>query len=81
MERILMIIIIIMMVLSGFAGVTSLIDRRNNAISSAVDKYIEHCTSPVQYELIDGVYRYQCDTADFISSFSPEELKRLKENK
>lgn len=81
MERILVIIIIIMMLLSTFFGARSLVDWKNNTNSRAVDNFINHCTSPLQYELKDGVYHYQCDTADFISSFSPEELKKLKSNK
>lgn len=81
MERVIMIIIIVMIVVSGFVGTRSLVDRRNNAISSAVDNYIEHCTSPVQYELVNGIYRYDCDTGNFTSSFSPEELQKLNSNK
>lgn len=46
-----------------------------------ITNFIEHCKTPVQNELADGLYRYQCDAGYYTSSLSPEKFQELKANK
>lgn len=81
MNRKYLIILIIMMAANGYFGARLVVDSKNNTEYIAINKLIKHCTSPVQNELVDGLYRYQCDAGYYISRLSPEKFQELKENK
>ncbi len=81
MERLQAIIIICVIGAFGFLGAKLMIYWDQNTEYRRINNFINHCTSPVQHELADGLYRYQCDAGYYTSSLSPEKFQELKANK
>lgn len=81
MERLQVIIIVCVMIVFGFLGMKLIAYWDNNTEYRRINNFIKHCTSPVQHELADGLYRYQCNAGYYTSSLSPENFQELEENK
>ncbi|EMA4784516.1 hypothetical protein U3C50_004322 [Providencia rettgeri] len=81
MERLQTIIIICVIAALGFLSSRLIIYWEQNTEYRRINNFIKHCTSPVNHELADGLYRYQCDAGFYTSSLSPEKFKELKDEK
>lgn len=81
MERLQVAIIVCVIIAFGFLGTKLIISWDNNTEYRRINNFLKHCTSPVQNELTDGLYRYQCDAGYYTSSLSPEKFQELKGNK
>lgn len=81
MKRFKVVIIVCFIIVLSSLSANLIVYWADNKEYNRINDFVEHCTTPVQYEFKYGVYRYYCDAGYYNSSLLPEKYQKLKDKK